>query len=131
MIEPPCVLLHLLHVPAHRLDAHGAHLPGRLALHPAPHLLALHERDVGAEPLREHVDQLAAVLVLLGRHVGEHLGAAGVFLPQVMGEVGVNTAVLLLAGDGKGEQVAFGQFREVAHGPAIRARHSAVKMRVQ
>ena len=74
-----------------------------------------------AEPLGEHVDQLAAMLVFLGRHIGEHLSAAWIVFPEIMGEVGVNAAVLLFAGDRQGEQVASSQFHKVAHGVAIEA----------
>ena len=63
------------------------------------HVLAAHERDVTAEAVHEGVDQPAPMLVLLGRHVGEHLGAVGILVAQAVGVVGEDAAVLLLAAD--------------------------------
>ena len=61
------------------------------------------------------VDQAAAVLVLLGRHVGEHLRAGGIVLAQAVGEVGVDAPVLLLVGDRQRENLALGEVVEIAH----------------
>ena len=72
----------------------------RPALHEAAHVLAAHQRDVLAEAGDVQVEELAAVLALLGRHVVEHPRAVGVVAPQVLGEVGVDAAVLLLGADG-------------------------------
>lgn len=70
-VEARGVLLHLSRMRTHRLDAQSPHLPEWLALHPAAHVLTPDQRYVRAETLREQVDEPAAVLVLLGRHVGE------------------------------------------------------------
>ena len=69
-----------------------------------------------AEFLPVEVDQAAAVLAFLGRHLGEHLGAGRVVGAQPLGEVGVDAAVLLLVADRQGEDVAFAEVGEPAHG---------------
>ena len=111
--------LELVDLAAHRVDAERAHLPGRLAHGRAAHVLAPHERDVGAEAVHEHVDQPAPVLVLLGRHAGEHLGAVGILVAQAVGVVGEDAAVLLLAADGQRQDLAFGQVSESSHGRTL------------
>ncbi len=70
---------------------------------------------MGAETFGVGVDQAAAMLVLLPRHVGEDVGGVGEIVAQAVGEVGVDAAILLLAADGEGEDFSFGQTIETPH----------------
>ena len=73
-----------------------------------------------AEFLPVEVDQAAPVVIFLGRHVVEDLGAFGVIGAQAFGEVGVDPAVLLLGADGQGEHFFFGKVIDRSHGPIPR-----------
>ena len=68
-----------------------------------------------AELRDEEVDEAAAVLVLLRRHVDEDLGGGGIVLAQALGEVGVDAPVLFLVGDRQREHLALGEVVEIAH----------------
>ena len=69
-----------------------------------------------AEFLLVELDQPAAMLAFLAGHFGEHVGAGRIVLAQALGDVGVDTAVLFLIGDRQGEDFAFGEIGEIAHG---------------
>ena len=90
-------------------------MPERAALDVAADVLAADQRDVIAEFFDKHVDQHAAVLVFLFRHVAEDAGGVGVILLQALGEVGVDAAILLLVADGQRQDFAFGQVGKGAH----------------
>ncbi len=98
-IKAPGFLFHPADFRPHRADAMRPDLPMRPALHPAPNILSADQRNMIAEPLREHVDQRSTVMVFLGRHVGENLRAIGILLTEAFGEVEIDTAILLLAAD--------------------------------
>ena len=68
-----------------------------------------------AEFFRVQIDQAAPVVVFLRRHVEKYLGAVGELLTQPLGEIGVDTAVLLLRADRQSQDLALGQGREIAH----------------
>ena len=118
-IEARRVLLHFARARAHRVDAERADLPDRLARDVAANVLAANERNVLAELRDEEIDEAPAVLVLLGRHVREDLGAGGIVLAQAVGEVGVDAPVLLLVGDRQREHLALGEVVEIAHAPKL------------
>ena len=65
------------------------------------------------------------MIAFLVGHFGEHLGAAGIVLAQALGDVGVDAVVLFLVGDGQGEDFAFGQIGEIAHGGNVAATRNA------
>ena len=65
----------------------------------------------------------------LGGHLGEHLGAAGIFRSEAFRDVEVDATVLFLIGDRKGEDFAFGQVGEIAHGAQIGRDRRSVKWR--
>ena len=69
-----------------------------------------------AEFLDEEIDEAAAVFAFLGGHFGEDGGGGGIFIAHAVDEIGVDTAVFLLGADGEGEDFAFGEFVEIAHG---------------
>ena len=114
-IEARRIAFHLAGMTTHRLDAEALHLPGRLALHEAAHVLSAHQRDMRAETLRVQVDQGAPMTLLLQGHFVEDSGAVGKVLPKLMREVGVDASVLFLGGDRQGQQLALGQVVEFTH----------------
>ncbi|MGI4799724.1 MAG: hypothetical protein ACRYG8_37925 [Janthinobacterium lividum] len=116
LVGVTCILLHRLHVAAGGLDAHRPNLSAWPPLHQALHVLSADQRDMRSEAFREHIDQPATVLVLLGRHVGEHSGALGVVFLKLVSKIGIDPAILLLAGDDQREQVTLGKVAELAHG---------------
>jgi hypothetical protein len=61
-------------------------------------------------------DQPPAMLALLARHFREHVGARRVVLTEPLGNVCINTAVLLLIGNRQCENLPFGEIRKIAHG---------------
>ena len=69
------------------------------------YVLAADQRDVLAEFPPVDVQQAAAMSPLLGRHLGKDIRAAGIFGAQALGDVQIDTAVLFLIGDGKGEDL--------------------------
>ncbi len=98
-VEAAGVHLHLPGHATHGLDPEGTHLPGWAAGDGPVHVLAADQRDTVAEFLDVGVYEHPAVLAFLHRHMGEDAGAVGILVPQALGEVGVDPAVLLLATD--------------------------------
>ena len=83
--------------------------------------LAADQRQVFAEFRPVEVEQHGAVAHLLFRHLVEDLGRGRIFLAQPFGEAAIDTAVLVLVGDGKREDFLFGQVGKAFHGgPALR-----------
>jgi hypothetical protein len=115
-VEAAAFGFHLPGGLAHGFNAQGGELPGGAAGGEAAHILPADERDVLAEFFRVQVDQAAAMLVFLRRHVLKYFGAVGVVFPQALGEVGVDAAILLLRADGQGQHFLFGELGEVFHG---------------
>ena len=62
------------------------------------------------------LDEPAPVTVLFHRHLFEHFGGRRVIFVKAVGEIGVNTRVLLLVADGEGQNLALGEIVEIAHG---------------
>jgi hypothetical protein len=114
-IEVAAFELHLLGGAAHGFDADGGQVPHRLAAREALHVLASYQRDMGAEFFGVEIDQAAAMLVLLGRHVGKDHRAVGVGVAQAFGEVGIDAAILLLRADRQGQDLAFAEFGQFTH----------------
>ena len=114
LIEPGGVLLHLPRLAAHDIDPERPQLPDRATLHPAAHILPANERNVIAEFLDVEIDQLTAMLALLGRHIGEDMRAGGIIVPQALGEVGVDAPVLLFAADRQRKNLAFAEVGEAS-----------------
>jgi len=114
-IEPRAFSFHAGGLLAHDVQPERGGLPDRAALDEPAYVLPPHERQMLAELLPEQVEQHAPVVVLLHRHLAEHLGAGGEGRAQALGEIGVDAAVLLLAIDGQCEDLAFAQFAEIAH----------------
>jgi hypothetical protein len=114
-VEPRGVGLHLLGGVAHALDRQRPYVPDRAADDGAFDVLAADQRNMLAVFCDIHVEQPAAVVVLLRRHRLEHLGAGGIVLAQSERVVGVDAPILLLAADGERQQLALGEVVESAH----------------
>ena len=80
----------------------------RLALDKSAHILASDKLDVVTELLLVRLDQLATMPDLLLAHLFKHLCSAGKVFPQVLAIIGVNTFILVLQGNGKGEDFFLG-----------------------
>ena len=65
----------------------------------AAHVVAADQRNMLTELLAINLDEPPPMITLLPSHFGEHIGAGRVVLPQALGDVGVDTTVLLLVGD--------------------------------
>src|SRR5262249_49949630 len=87
----------------------------RLVAHEALHVLPANQRQVLAELCPIEVVQHAAVLDLLARHLLEHLGRARILRPQPVGKAVVDAGILLLAGDGEGEDLLLPQIGKALH----------------
>ena len=61
------------------------------------------------------VEQHGAVADLLLGHFVEHLGGVRIFSAQALGEPAVDTAVLVLVGDGEGENFLLSKFGKAFH----------------
>ena len=97
----------------------------------AADILAPDQRDVLAELVPVQLQQAAAVVAFLSGHFVEHRGAAGIVVPQALGDVGVDATVLFLVGDRQGEDLAFGQVGEIAHGGECGGWRERVKRRTK
>src|SRR5271168_3191364 len=97
------------------LRTEASHLPDRLAGDEAVHVLPADQRNVLAEFRHIEVDQAAAVLVLLRRHLLEDARAGGVGVSETFREIRINAPVLLFGADSQSENLAFGKVYKVAH----------------
>ena len=113
-IEAVGVGLHLLGLGAHRLYALGRDLARRLRAGRAADLAPGDVGQVPAEALAVEVDQGAAMLVLLRGHVVKEARGGGIVGAQVLGEVGVDAPVLLLAGHRQRQELLLAQIVEPA-----------------
>ena len=94
---------------AHLVEAERTHQPERLAMmNEAADVLAADQRQVFAEFFAVHIEQHGPMPHLLVGHLVEHLGRGGEWLAQALGETAVDAAVLVLAGDGEGEDFLLG-----------------------
>ena len=75
------------------------------------------QRDVVTETRSEELDEARTVLRLFLLHLLENPGGRCKILAQPVGEVGVNPAVLLLEGDRKRQNLAFGEIFEASGHP--------------
>ena len=115
LVEAPGFELHGLGLLAHPVEAQRPHDPQWLVPGKAPHVMAADERDVLAEFRAVHLDEPAPVLVLLRRHIREHLGRGGEVGLQPFRIVGVDARVLLLGRDGERQDLLLCQLRECLH----------------
>ncbi len=79
-------------------------------------MLAPDERDHRAEPHCVAVDETVAMLILFSGHGVEDCCRGGVVLAQPLRVAAVYARVVLLGGNGQGEDFLFGQVRETATG---------------
>jgi len=103
LVKPTGVLLHLSCLLSHGVDALQADLPKSHTLHETAHVLTPDKRDVAAELRHVEVDQHSPVVIFLCCHVGKDMCGIRMMLPQPLGKVGVDTAILFLTADGKRE----------------------------
>jgi hypothetical protein len=115
LVELPRLVFALLRLMAHGVEAERAHHPDRLVLDEAADVLAPDERYVLAEALAVDLDQPAAMLALLLRHLGEHLGRCGIVVGEPVRVLEVDALILLLERDGEREDLLFAQLGKVAH----------------
>lgn len=120
-VEAAGLLLHQRRLLAHRLDAERTDEPVRLARREALDVLAPERRDDVAEFRTVARDQPVSVAGFLLCHVLEHRGRRREIRLQSVGVGGVDPPVLFLGGNGKGEDFAFRQVRQV---PAAGAKRS-------
>ena len=118
-VETQCLEFHALGEVAHLVEPERTDLPDRRMLDEATNVVAPDQWDVLAELLLIKLDQAAAMIAFLAGHFGEDVGRGGVVLAQTLGDVGVDTAVLFLVGNGQREDLALGEIGEVTHGANI------------
>src|SRR6185436_8408807 len=106
--------LHHRGLVADGVEASGPDHPWGFAPHEALDVLAPDEGDVVAEPQAVELGEPAPVAGLLVAHAREDLGRRGVPGAQPGGEIVVDPRVLLLGGDGQGEDLPFGEALEGA-----------------
>src|ERR1700730_17536146 len=87
--------LHHLDLLADVIDAQGADQPDRAPLEEALHVMPPNQRNMLAEAASVGLDQARAMLRFLRAHLVEDLRGVGIDLPQTVGEIAVNVAVLL------------------------------------
>jgi hypothetical protein len=75
-------------------------------------VLAADYRDRLTKALPIHVDEPTAVAVLLLGHALKHVGRLWVIRPQPVGIGGIDAPVLLLRGDGQGQDLLVGEVGE-------------------
>lgn len=81
--------------------------------------LAADRRQVRPEPLFIELQQHVPVFRLLAGHLLEDAGGSGIALVQVLREGLIDTAVLLFAGNGDGQDFAFCQCGKALHGTRL------------
>src|SRR5690606_20343561 len=101
--------LHSRRLAADLLDAQVLDQPDRTTREIARDMLAPEKRDRPVEAALIIVDQPPAMLVLLGGHLVEHRGGAGIAFAQPRRVGGVDAAVVLLVRDGEREDLALGK----------------------
>src|SRR5262249_17977641 len=74
------------------------------------------KRQILAELAAIEVVEHAAMAHLLLGHLVEYLGRGGIVLPQALGEPAIDPAVLLLVGDGAGEDFPLGKLGKTLQG---------------
>ena len=116
LVKPTGVLLHLSGLLSHGVNALQADLPKSLAMNKTSNVLAPDERDVAAELRHVQVDQHSPVVIFFCRHIGKDIGGIRMMFPQPLGEIGVDSAVLFLTADCKGENFWLGQIVKVFQG---------------
>ncbi len=99
------------------LETQRPHHPDGLVLHEPPDILAPDERDVVAERRLEEVDQPAAVLVLLFRHLPENIGGSRKALGEAMGILAVDAPVLFFERDRERQDFALVEIGKLRMGP--------------
>ena len=111
-VEVGRVALHLLGLFAHPVEAKVFHQPDRAAGVEARDMLAPDQGDDLTKAGAVAFDQPVAVLVLLGRHILEHLGRGGIIGAQAFGIGAVDARVVFLGRDGKREDLLLAQIGE-------------------
>ena len=89
------------------------------------HVLAADEREVIAEAGLVQFDEAAAVAGLLLPHAFEHLGGGRIIFAKAVGEIAVDALVFFFQGNGKGENLAFGEAFETTHPSILMQRRGA------
>ena len=83
-----------------------------LLLDKVKHEAQVEETLFSLVPLLEQLQQLVAVARLLLRHFFEDFAGRGITLRQIFGEGHVDARILLLGGNGDGENFALAEFGE-------------------
>jgi hypothetical protein len=88
----------------------------RFVLDEVTHVLAADQRQVLAEFLAMEIEKARAMLDLLIGHFVEHFRGRRKLCTQAFGEAAIDAAVLLLVGDGEGEDFLLGEVGKAFHG---------------
>jgi len=115
-VEARRLVLHVLGELAHLVELERRHQPERLLLDEAFHILASDQRQVFAEFRPVELEQPGAVAHLLIRHRVEDLRRCRICRSQPLGEAAIYPAVLVLVGDGEGDDFLFGEVGKAFHG---------------
>ena len=111
-VEIGRVAFHLLRLFAHPVEAEVFHQPDRAAGVETRDMLAPDQGDDLTEAGAVAFDQPVAVLVLLGGHILEHPGRAGIIGAQAFGIGAVDARVVFLGGNGEREDLLLAQIGE-------------------
>ena len=107
--------LHHLDLLSDVLDPQRTGQPDRAPLEKSLDVLPTNQGNMLAEAASVRLDQAGTMPGFLLAHLVENLRGVGVRLAQAIGEIGVNTAVLLFEKDSEGQNLALGEAVEVLH----------------
>ena len=113
-VKAPGIALHSLGLGADGIERQVLGQPDRLAGIEARDMFAPDQRDYFAKAFSVPLDQAAAMLVLFFGHAVEHLCRGRIVLAQAFGILSIDARVVLFRGDGKRQNLLFGQVREAA-----------------
>src|ERR1700687_2069525 len=111
-VETTGLELHHLDLLPDVIDAQRAGQPDRAPLDEALHVMPPDQGNMLAEAASVGLDQAGTMLGFLLAHLVEDLRGVGIGLPQTVGEIAVNTAVLLFQGNSQSQNLALGKLAE-------------------
>lgn len=114
-VETDCLEFHELGLFLHGFQAEGTDEPDGAASDEAADVFAADHRDMVAETGAVMLEEAVAMQILLLLEIEEHGGLGGVGFPQAICEIGIDARVVLLEGDGEGEDFFFRQAFKSAH----------------
>jgi hypothetical protein len=114
-VEAVGLVFHVLGELADLVEIERRHQPQRFLGDEALHILATDQRQIFAEFRPIELEQPGAMAHLLVRHLVEDFGGSRIFRAQAFGEAAIDAAVLVLAGDGEGDDFPFGELGKAPH----------------